>query len=369
LYKTLAFCVILLHIYVCQFWASAKANFMGHKVAFITGITGQDGALLAQFLLGKGYTVHGMRPYAATEDCERLQDGVIAHPDFHLHYGDLTDGASLIRLLQASEPDEVYNLGAQSHVAVSFQVPEQTANVNALGTLRILESLAALGMQKKTRFYQASSSEMFGNTPSPQNEMTPFQPCSPYAVAKLYAYWMTRLYRDAHGFFACNGILFNHESPLRGEGFVTRKIARAVASGNVLTLGNLDSRRDWGHAKDYVRGMWMMLQQDKADDFVLATGQAHSVRDFVTRAYVHTGVSIRWQGQGLKETGCCASTGKTLVTVDPALFRPVDINCLIGDVTKARKHMGWSAEISFDQLVAEMVTAECGRKDEDLAAE
>lgn len=331
---------------------------MVHKVALITGITGQDGALLARFLLDRGYIVHGMRCYSATDDRARLVGGPLEHPDFHLHFGDLSDGGSLTRLLQTIMPDEIYNLGAQSHVAVSFAVPEQTANVNGLGTLRLLDAIRTLGLEKKIRFYQASSSEMFGNTPGPQDEDTPFAPCSPYAAAKLYAYWIVKTYRQAYGIFASNGILFNHESPLRGEEFVTRKIARAVATGKDLVLGNLDSRRDWGHANDYVGGMWLMLQQDQPGDYVLATGKSHSVRDFVTAAFAHAGTLIHWDGAGLEEKGICARSGKTRVTIDPGLFRPVEVNHLVGNPAKAKQDLGWATKIPFQQLVAEMVDSE-----------
>ena len=331
---------------------------MGRKSALITGITGQDGSILARFLLGRGYVVHGMRCYSATDDRERLNGDLADHPDFHLHLGDMTDSASLIRLLQTTTPDEIYNLAAQSHVGASFIVPEQTANVNGLGTLRLLEAIRLCGMEQRVRMYQASSSEMFGNMPGPQNEDTSFAPCSPYAAAKLYAYWLIKTYRQAYGMFACNGILFNHESPLRGEEFVTRKIARAVARGDVLELGNLESRRDWGHARDYVEGMWMMLQQAVPDDYVLATGQAHSVRDFVMAAYAHLGRTIEWRGAGVDETGHCTRTGDMLVKINPAFFRPAEINHLIGDATRAKKNLGWSAKTHFHQLVAEMVDAE-----------
>ncbi|MBI2233873.1 MAG: GDP-mannose 4,6-dehydratase [Micavibrio aeruginosavorus] len=343
------------------------------KVALITGVTGQDGAYLARFLLDRGYAVHGLRPYAATDDCERLRGGLLDRPGFHLHHGDLADSGNLIRMLQATKPDEIYNLGAQSHVAVSFDVPEQTADVNALGTLRLLEAIRALNMQDKARFYQASSSEMFGNAPAPQDENTPFSPCSPYAAAKLYAYWITRTYRQAYGVFACNGILFNHESPLRGAEFVTRKIARAVARGESLALGNLDACRDWGHARDYVRGMWMMLQQDAPDDFVLATGKNHSVRDFVVAAFAHAGTTVTWSGDGLAEKGICARSGKTLVTVDPRFFRPAELHSLRGNPAKARERLGWVPEHTFETLVAEMVDAEAdlmrGGRHDVLAAE
>lgn len=333
---------------------------MVRKTALITGITGQDGALLARLLLDRGYIVHGLRCYSATDDRERLMGGPLEHPDFYLHTGDLADGGNLTRLIQAIAPDELYNLGAQSHVAVSFAVPEQTANINGLGTLRLLESIRTLGLAQKTRFYQASSSEMFGNASGPQDETTPFAPCSPYAAAKLYAYWIVRTYRQAYGIFASNGILFNHESPLRGEEFVTRKIVRAVARGEALTLGNLDSRRDWGHARDYVEGMWLMLQQDQPGDYVLATGESHSVRDFVTAAFAYTGTPVRWEGRGVEEKAICSRTGKILVTVDPSLFRPVDVNHLVGNPAKAGKDLGWRAKTSFQQLVAEMVNSEKG---------
>lgn len=331
---------------------------MDRKVAFITGVTGQDGSLLAHFLLERGYQVHGLRCYSATDDRERLTGAVLDHSRFHFHYGDLTDGGNLTRLIGQLAPDEIYNLGAQSHVAVSFAVPEQTANVNGIGTLRLLEAIRACGMDQKTRFYQASSSEMFGNAPAPQDETTPFAPCSPYAAAKLYAYWIVKTYRQAYGMFACNGILFNHESPVRGEEFVTRKIARCVARGEKLVLGNLEAKRDWGHARDYVEGMWMMLQHDNPDDYVLATGQAWRVRDFVIAAYAHAGKLIRWQGEGVEERGICVRTGETLVTIDPALFRPAEIHHLIGNPAKAQRVLGWQAKTSFRQLVAEMVDAE-----------
>lgn len=331
---------------------------MDRKSAFITGVTGQDGALLAWFLLGRGYVVHGLRCYSATDDRERLGGMLSTHPDFHLHLGDMTDSASLIRLLQTTKPDEIYNLAAQSHVGASFTVPEHTANVNGLGTLRLLEAIRLCGIENTVRLYQASSSEMFGNMPGPQNEDTAFAPCSPYAAAKLYAYWLVKTYRQAYGLFACNGILFNHESALRGEEFVTRKIARAVAYGEMLELGNLDSRRDWGHARDYVEGMWMMLQHDTPDDFVLATGTAHSVRDFVAAAFAHLGRTIEWRGAGVDETGHCAGSGEMLVKINPAFFRPAEINHLIGDAAKAKAVLGWTAKTHFHQLVAEMVDAE-----------
>lgn len=331
---------------------------MSRKIALITGVTGQDGAILARFLLDKNYTVHGMRAYAATDDLERLRGGPLKHPDFHLHIGDMGDGGNLMRLVQQIMPDEIYNLAAQSHVGASFTVPEQTANVNGIGTLRLLEAIRATGLGKKTRFYQASSSEMFGNAPGPQDENTPFAPCSPYAAAKLYAYWIVKTYRDAYGMFASNGILFNHESPLRGEEFVTRKIARHIVKGQVLRLGNLDARRDWGHARDYVEGMWLMLQHDRADDFVLATGKSYSVREFVVASYAHAGVTLQWTGSGIDEKGVCATTGKTLVEVDPAFFRPLEIHHLIGNAAKAKRELGWIAKTDFNTLVADMMNAE-----------
>ncbi len=332
------------------------------KNAVITGITGQDGALLARLLLEKGYRVHGMRRYAANDHTARLRP-LLSHPHFHLHYGDMTDSGSLFALLHKLQPDELYNLAAMSHVKVSFDMPGYAADVDGLGTVRLLEAMRTLGLQGKTRFYQASSSEMFGNAPAPQNEATPFQPCSPYAVAKLYAYWMVRTYRDSYGFHASNGILFNHESALRGEEFATRKITRAVAAieaGTLdrLTIGNLDSRRDWGHARDYVEGMWTMLQQDGADDYVLASGRAHSVRDFVTAAFACNGVPVVWRGRGLDEMGYHARTGALLVQVDPALFRPSEVNHLLGDAAKARRVLGWQAKTPFHVLVRDMVRAD-----------
>jgi GDPmannose 4,6-dehydratase len=330
------------------------------KIALITGITGQDGAILARILLDKGYAVHGIRPYMPVRDTERLEP---IQQHIVLHHADMSDGASLLRVLQAVQPDEIYNLAAMSHVHASFSMPELTANVNGLGTLRLLEAMRTLGLEKTARFYQASSSEMFGNAPAPQNEHTPFAPCSPYAAAKLYAYWMVRSYRDAYGFHASNGILFNHESPVRGEEFVTRKITRTVGEieagvRDVLTLGNLDAQRDWGHAQDYMMGAWMMLQQDEPDDYVLATGVTHTVRDFVVAAFSHMGTDIVWQGEGVEEEGRDRKTGRVLVQVDPKLHRPMDVQCLIGDASKAHDKLGWSPFISFDALVSEMVEAD-----------
>lgn len=332
------------------------------KAALITGITGQDGAYLAAFLLEKGYSVHGMRLYEATPNTQRLDQLLAQYPNqFHLHYGDMTDSGGLYRLLALIKPNEIYNLAALSHVKVSFDLPESAANINGLGTLRLLEAIRTLGLN--SRFYQASSSEMFGNALAPQNESTPFQPCSPYAAAKLYAYWLVRTYRDSYSLHASNGILFNHESPLRGEEFVTRKITKAIADlmagrADVLKLGNLEARRDWGHARDYVEGMWMMLQSDKPDDYVLATGETRSVRDFVEAAFTCMGMPLVWQGTGLQEKGICRRTGRVLIEIDEALFRPAEVNCLCGDATKARMQLGWAPKTDFAGLVQEMVRAD-----------
>ncbi len=332
---------------------------MSYKKALITGITGQDGAVLAGLLLEKGYKVSGLRPYLPVDDAERITNII---DDIDLYHADLADMASLIRVLDRTQPDEIYNLAALSHVQASFDMPEATANINALGPLRLLESMRATGLQT-ARFYQASSSEMYGNAQAPQDENTPFMPCSPYGIAKLNAYWTVRLYRDAYGFHASNGILFNHESPLRGDHFVTRKITRAVGeflSGRQqpLLLGNLDARRDWGHARDYMEGAWCMLQQAKADDYVLATGKTHSVRDFATQAFACTGRAISWQGTGIAETGHDKITGQVLVRVDPALYRPLEIDVLCGNADKARRILGWQPSASFDALVTEMVAAD-----------
>ena len=335
------------------------------KVALITGITGQDGAYLAEFLLEKGYIVHGIKRRASLFNTDRI-DHLYRDPHdldqrFVLHYGDLTDSTNLIRIIQQVQPDEIYNLAAQSHVAVSFETPEYTANADALGTLRLLEAIRILGLTDKTRFYQASTSELFGKVQEiPQKETTPFYPRSPYAVAKLYSYWICVNYREAYGIFACNGILFNHESPVRGETFVTRKITRAVARIKLglqdrLYLGNLDAKRDWGHARDYVRMQWLMLQQDEPDDYCIATGEQYAVRDFVAAAFREVGVEIEWRGEGLDEKGYNAATGDLLVEVDPRYFRPTEVETLLGDPTKAREKLGWEPEIRFDQMVAEMV--------------
>lgn len=334
------------------------------KTALITGITGQDGAYLAEFLLGKGYVVHGIKRRSSLFNTHRIDH---LYKDLHeedvrliLHHGDLTDSSSLIRIIQQVKPDEIYNLAAQSHVAVSFEEPEYTANSDALGALRILDAIRILGLNHKTRFYQASSSELFGLAhESPQTETTPFYPRSPYAVAKLYAYWITVNYREAYGIYACNGILFNHESPVRGETFVTRKITRALTriklgSQDCLYLGNLDSLRDWGHAKDYVEAQWLMLQQDRPEDFVIATGVQHSVRQFVNFAAAELGIQIDWKGIGVNETGT-DQNGKVIVKVDPRYYRPTEVDALLGDASKAKTKLGWMPKISFRQLVSEMV--------------
>ena len=335
------------------------------KVALITGITGQDGGYLAELLLNKGYIVHGLRRRSSSFNSSRIEhlyrDLHEADVRFFLHYGDLTDATNLIRLMQQIEPDEVYNLAAQSHVYVSFETPEYTANSDGLGTLRLLEAIRILGLQQKTRFYQASTSEMFGKVQEiPQRETTPFYPRSPYGVAKLYAYWMTVNYREAYGMHASNGILFNHEGPTRGETFVTRKITRAAAAISMgrqdkLYLGNLDAKRDWGHARDYVEGMWMMLQQPQPDDYVLASGETHSVRDFVEKAFQVVGHSIVWKGSASSEVGHDSRTGRPLVEVDPRFYRPTEVDLLIGDASKARERLGWQPKTRFEQLVREMV--------------
>ena len=334
------------------------------KCALITGITGQDGAYLAEFLLGKGYVVHGIKRRTSLFNTDRIdhlyQDPHETDRRFILHHGDLTDSSSLIRIIQQVQPDEIYNLAAQSHVAVSFEEPEYTANSDALGALRILEAIRILGLEKKTRFYQASTSELFGLVQEvPQKETTPFYPRSPYAVAKLYAYWITVNYREAYGMYACNGILFNHESPVRGETFVTRKITRALARiklglQDCVFLGNMNAKRDWGHAKDYVEMQWLMLQQDKPEDFVIATGVQYSVRDFVDAAAKELGMAITWKGEGADEKGYDAN-GKCIVAVDPRYFRPTEVETLLGDASKAKEKLGWVPRISFEELVAEMV--------------
>jgi GDPmannose 4,6-dehydratase len=341
---------------------------MSQKVALITGVTGQDGAYLSALLLRKGYVVHGVKRRASLINTERIdplyEDPHVDGRRFILHYGDLTDSTNLIRILQETQPDEVYNLAAQSHVQVSFETPEYTANSDALGTLRLLEAIRILGLTTKTRFYQASTSEMFGLVQQvPQNEGTPFYPRSPYGVAKLYGHWITVNYREAYGIFACSGILFNHESPLRGETFVTRKIARAavrIADGRerCLYLGNLGARRDWGHARDYVEAMWLMLQQPEPDDFVIATGETHTVREFAERAFARVGVPLEWRGSGVEEAGVDPRTGESVVRVDPRYFRPTEVELLIGDASKARAKLGWEARVRFADLVDLMVDSE-----------
>ena len=337
------------------------------KTALITGITGQDGAYLAEFLLDKGYIVHGIKRRTSSFNTARIdhlyQDPHETGRKLILHHGDLTDSMSIIRIVQAVQPDEIYNLGAQSHVAVSFEEPEYTANSDALGSLRVLEAIRILGLEKKTRFYQASTSELYGLVQEvPQKETTPFYPRSPYAVAKLYAYWITVNYREAYGIYACNGILFNHESPLRGETFVTRKITRGLAriklgSQDCLYLGNLEAKRDWGHAKDYVEMQWMMLQQEKAEDFVIATGVQYSVREFVDAAAAELGMRLAWEGSGVDQKARDAA-GKVVVAVDPRYFRPTEVDSLLGDASKARAKLGWRHRTSFEQLVTEMVEAD-----------
>lgn len=355
---------------------------MSKKVAMITGVTGQDGAYLAEFLLEKGYEVHGVKRRSSSFNTGRV-DHLYHDPHeedvrFFMHYGDLTDSTNLIRLIQEIQPTEIYNLAAQSHVQVSFETPEYTANSDALGSLRLLEAIRILKLENTTRYYQASTSELFGKVQeTPQTEKTPFYPRSPYAAAKLYAYWITVNYREAYDMFACNGILFNHEGPTRGETFVTRKITRAVAAiehglQDKIYLGNLDAKRDWGHARDYVEGQWMILQHDKPDDFVLATGETHSVREFVELAFQHAGRTIEWRGQGLEEQGVDAKTGDVLVEIDPRYFRPTEVEFLLGDAAKAKEILGWEAKIKFSQLVEEMVAsdlkevqAETDRKNRD----
>ena len=335
------------------------------KVALVTGVTGQDGAYLSALLLEKGYVVHGIKRRSSSFNTERIehlyQDPHEHNQRFVLHYGDMTDSTNLIRIVQQVQPDEIYNLAAQSHVQVSFETPEYTANSDAVGTLRLLEAIRILGLESKTRFYQASTSELYGKVQeTPQSETTPFYPRSPYAAAKLYAYWIVVNYREAYGLHASNGILFNHESPLRGETFVTRKITRAVAAihhgfQSKLYLGNLAARRDWGHAREYVRGMWLMMQQDQPDDYVLATGETTVVRDFVTHAFAQTGVALDWRGEGLEERGIDAATGAVLVEVDPRYFRPTEVDLLIGDASKAKARLGWSHETKWRDLCDEMV--------------
>jgi GDPmannose 4,6-dehydratase len=345
------------------------------KKALITGVTGQDGAYLAELLLSEGYEVHGIKRRSSLFNTDRIdhlyQDPHDPNQRFFLHHGDLTDSSSLVRIIQQVQPHEVYNLAAQSHVAVSFEEPEYTANSDALGALRILEAIRILGLEKKTRFYQASTSELFGKVQEiPQKETTPFYPRSPYAVAKLYAYWITVNYREAYGIYACNGILFNHESPIRGETFVTRKITRALARIKLemqdrLYLGNLDAKRDWGHAKDYVNMQWLMLQQDEPEDFVIATGEQHSVREFVDVAAREVGIKLRWEGTGVQEKGYDVTSGNCIVAVDPRYFRPTEVETLLGDATKAREKLGWIPKIAFTDLVREMMREDLKEAERD----
>jgi|TARA_B100001750_G_scaffold248322_1_gene278352 GDPmannose 4,6-dehydratase len=343
---------------------------MKRKVALITGVTGQDGAYLAEFLLKKNYVVHGIKRRSSSFNTERVNH-LYSDPHekgvrFFMHYGDMTDSANIIRIIQETKPDEIYNLAAQSHVKVSFETPEYTANTDALGTLRILEAIRILGLEKKIKFYQASTSELFGDVKPPQDELTPFKPKSPYGSAKLYAYWVTINYRESYGIHASNGILFNHESSLRGETFVTRKITRGIAAIKLGTqkkiyVGNLNARRDWGHAKDYVRGMWLMLQQNRPDDYILATGESHTVREFVELAFREVGCQIEWQGSGLKEKGINKKTKKIMIEVDSRYFRPNEVEHLCGDPTKARQKLGWRHKINFTQLVKEMVKSDLSK--------
>ncbi len=345
------------------------------KRALITGITGQDGAYLAELLISKGYEVHGIKRRSSLFNTHRVdhlyQDPHEEKRNFILHYGDMTDSTNLIRIIQEVQPDEIYNLAAQSHVHVSFETPEYTANADALGTLRLLEAIRILKLENKTRFYQASTSELYGKVQAiPQNEKTPFYPRSPYAAAKLYAYWITVNYREAYNIFACNGILFNHESPLRGETFVTRKITRAVCRIKLghqkkLYLGNLNAKRDWGHAKDYVEGMWLILQQNEPDDYVLATGETHEVREFVTLAFAEVGINVLWQGEGVNEKGINAETGEILVEVDPRYFRPTEVDILLGDPTKAKEKLGWQPKHTLKDLVRDMIKADMIEAEKD----
>ena len=340
---------------------------MARNTALITGVTGQDGAYLAELLLKKGYEVHGIKRRSSSFNTGRVdhlyRDPHLPDVRFFMHFGDMTDATNLIRIIQDTQPSEIYNLAAQSHVGVSFETPEYTANADALGALRLLEAIRILRLEDKTKFYQASTSELYGDSPPPQNETTPFRPRSPYAVAKLYAYWATVNYREAYKIHASNGILFNHESPVRGETFVTRKITRAVAAieagvQDKLYLGNMDAKRDWGHARDYAEGMWRIVQQDEPDDYVLATGEAHSVREFVEAAFLHVGIRLDWHGQGVEERGLDAQDGRVLVEVDPRYFRPTEVDFLRGDASKAQAKLGWRHSVSFDDLVREMIEAD-----------
>jgi len=346
------------------------------KTALITGVTGQDGAFLAEFLISKGYIVHGIKRRSSLINTERL-DHIYQSPDlenrnFFLHYGDLSDSTNLIRIIQSTQPDEIYNLGAQSHVAVSFETPEYTADVDGMGTLRILEAIRILGLEKKTKFYQASTSELYGKVQEiPQKEDTPFYPRSPYAVAKLFSYWITINYREAYGIYACNGILFNHESSLRGETFVTRKITRGISRIKLglqecLYLGNMDAKRDWGHAKDYVEMQWLMLQQDEPDDYVIATGKQHTVRDFVNKACELLDIDIIWKGTGANEVGIDKENGAEIVKVDPRYYRPTEVETLLGDPSKAKNNLSWEPKISFHEMVNEMVSSDLKNAEQEL---
>jgi len=348
---------------------------MGNKVALITGITGQDGAYLVELLLEKGYIVHGIKRRSSIFNTQRIdhlyKDQHEKNVNFFLHYGDMTDSTNIIRIIQEVQPDEIYNLAAQSHVKVSFETPEYTANADALGTLRMLESIRILGLEKKTKLYQASTSELYGKVQEvPQTETTPFYPRSPYAVAKLYGFWIIKNYREAYGLYACNGILFNHESPLRGETFVTRKITRAVARISLglqsqMYVGNIDAKRDWGHAKDYVEGMWRMLQQEVPQDYVLATGKTTTVRDFINMAFNEVSIEVEWKGKGIEEKGFNKATGDVLVEIDPKYFRPTEVELLIGDATKAKNELGWEPKTTLEGLVKEMVQADLNLFDRD----
>jgi len=349
---------------------------LNNKVALITGITGQDGAYLAEFLLGKGYEVHGIKRRSSSSNTDRIDHLYKDHYETDvrlvLHYGDLSDSMSLVRIIQQIQPDEIYNLGAQSHVAVSFETPEYTADTVGLGALRILEAIRISGLEKKTKYYQASTSELYGEVQEiPQKETTPFHPRSPYAAAKLYAYWITVNYREAYGMYACNGILFNHESPLRGETFVTRKITRALARislglQDIVYLGNMDAKRDWGHAKDYVEMQWLMLQQDEPDDFCIATGLQFSVRDFVNFAWGHLGKTIRWKGEGVDEKGYDSETGNLIVAIDPRYFRPTEVETLLGDPAKAKERLGWEPTITLEEMVHEMMESDINKSKTDI---
>ncbi len=364
-------------IYASPYVQAGSLKNTAQKKALIFGVTRQDGAYLSEFLLNKGYEVHGVKRRSSSFNTGRI-DHLMKEPQekrnskFFVHYGDVTDSTNVLRLVQSIQPDEVYNLAAQSHVAVSFETPEYTAQADAIGTLRILEAIRSCGLTKKTKFYQASTSELFGNRKqTAQNEETPFYPRSPYAAAKLYGYWITVNYREAYGIYACNGILFNHESQLRGETFVTRKITRAIARikhglQDVLCLGNLNSKRDWGHAQDYVEAMWLMLQQEKPDDYVVATGETHSVREFVEAGFKQIGIEIEWHGIGLDEEGFDKATGRRLVVIDPQYFRPTEVDLLLGDATKAHTVLGWQPKITFNDLVSLMIAHDCSLVELDI---